>query len=91
MHNSVNKQNMAQSAVDSGKTPLHIDAFWEKPTTTLPLFVWQMDAAMETGLVGQRGDTIVDTTQWTTHNGRTSRRTCVWGTSGEPQPGNWTW
>ena len=29
--------NMAQSAVDSGKTPLHIDAFWEKPTITPPL------------------------------------------------------
>ena len=28
---------MAQSAADSGKTPLHIDAFWERPTVTPPL------------------------------------------------------
>ena len=29
--------NMAQSAVGSKKTPLHIEAFWEKPTATPPL------------------------------------------------------
>ena len=29
---------MAQSAADSRKTPLHIDAFWEKPTITHPHF-----------------------------------------------------
>ena len=28
---------MAQSAVESKKTPLHVDAFWEKPTATPPL------------------------------------------------------
>ena len=28
---------MAQSAADSKKTPLHIEAFWEKPTVTPPL------------------------------------------------------
>ena len=28
---------MAQSAADSRKTPLHIDAFWEKPTIAPPL------------------------------------------------------
>ena len=28
---------MEQSAVDCRKTPLHIDAFWEKPTITPPL------------------------------------------------------
>ena len=43
---------MAQSAVDSRKTPLHIDAFWEKATITPPLFVGQMDATMEAGIVG---------------------------------------
>ena len=31
------RHNMAQSAVDSRKTPLHIDAFWVKPTITPPL------------------------------------------------------
>ena len=29
--------NMAQSAIDSSKYPLHIDAFWEEPTITPPL------------------------------------------------------
>ena len=29
--------NMAQSAADCEKTPLHIEAFWEKPTATPPL------------------------------------------------------
>ena len=29
--------NMAQSAAESKKTPLHVDAFWEKPTATPPL------------------------------------------------------
>ena len=29
--------NMAQSAAESKKTPLHIEAFWEKPTATPPL------------------------------------------------------
>ena len=29
--------NMAQSAADSKNTPLHIEAFWEKPTATPPL------------------------------------------------------
>ena len=29
--------NMVQSAADSKKTPLHIEAFWEKPTPTPPL------------------------------------------------------
>ena len=28
---------MAQSAADFKKTPLHIEAFWEKPTATPPL------------------------------------------------------
>ena len=28
---------MAQSAAESKKTPLHVDAFWEKPTATPPL------------------------------------------------------
>ena len=36
-NSSVNKQNMAQSAVDSPKTPLQFDVFWEKPTITSPL------------------------------------------------------
>ena len=27
---------MAQQAIDSRKTPLHVDAFWEKPTITPP-------------------------------------------------------
>ena len=31
--------NMAQSATDSKKTPLHIEAFWEKPTAT-PSLTW---------------------------------------------------
>ena len=30
---------MAQSATDSKKTPLHIEAFWEKPTAT-PSLTW---------------------------------------------------
>ena len=30
---------MAQSAADSKKTPLHIEAFWEKPTAT-PSLTW---------------------------------------------------
>ena len=30
---------MAQSAAESKKTPLHVDAFWEKPTAT-PLLTW---------------------------------------------------
>ena len=30
---------MAQSAADSKKTPLHIEAFWEKPTAT-PTLTW---------------------------------------------------
>ena len=33
----VHEYNMAQSAADSKKTPLHIEAFWEKPTATPPL------------------------------------------------------
>ena len=33
----VYEHNMAQSAADSKKTPLHIEAFWEKPTATPPL------------------------------------------------------
>ena len=28
---------MAQSATESRKTPLHVDAFWEKPNVTPPL------------------------------------------------------
>ena len=28
---------MAQSAAESKKTPLHVDAFWERPTATPPL------------------------------------------------------
>ena len=28
---------MAQSAAEFKKTPLHVDAFWEKPTATPPL------------------------------------------------------
>ena len=31
--------NMAQSAAESKKTPLHVDAFWEKPTAT-PSLTW---------------------------------------------------
>ena len=30
---------MAQSAAESKKTPLHVDAFWEKPTVT-PTLTW---------------------------------------------------
>ena len=33
----VYEYNMAQSAADSKKTPLHIEEFWEKPTATPPL------------------------------------------------------
>ena len=31
---------MAQSAVESKKTPLYVDEFWEKPTAT-PLLTWE--------------------------------------------------
>ena len=31
---------MAQSAAESKKTPLHVDAFWEKPTAT-PSLTWE--------------------------------------------------
>ena len=38
MHPSIAiEYNMAQSAADSKKTPLHIEAFWENPTATPPL------------------------------------------------------
>ena len=36
----VYEYSMAQSAADSKKTPLHIEAFWEKPTVTPPL-TWE--------------------------------------------------
>ena len=36
---TVYEYNMAQSAADSKKTPLHIEAFWEKPTAT-PTLTW---------------------------------------------------
>ena len=38
-NSSVKRHNMAQSAVDSRKTTLHIDAFCEKPNIT-PTFSW---------------------------------------------------
>ena len=68
-NNTVIEYKMAQSAVHSRNTPLHIDAFWEKPTITPPPFVGQRDTTVEFRIVGERGDTIGDIAKRTTLRG----------------------
>ena len=46
---------MAQSAADSKKTPLHIEAFWEKPTATPPLMWNKWTQQWKLALLAKKG------------------------------------
>ena len=46
---------MAQSAAESKKTPLHVDAFWEKPTATPPLTWDKWTQQLKLALLAREG------------------------------------
>ena len=69
---------MAQLAVHSSKIAPTLQRFLGEANYYTTPFVGQMDAKIELGLDGQRGDSIGDIAQRTTHNGRISPRTCAY-------------
>ena len=54
-NNTVNKHYMAQSAVASRKTSLHIDVFWEKATITPPVLWNKWTQQLKLALLAKDG------------------------------------